>query len=266
MNNRINEKFEELSKSDQSAFVAYLCAGDPSYQKSLDSMHALANAGADIIEVGIPFSDPLADGIVNQMAAARALNAGMDVKKTLELISDFRKNSNTPIVIFTYLNPIYNYGFEKFHDDASSAGVDGILILDLPPDEQILNVELCKNKGLLPIRLVAPTTPNERIADISQKAEGFIYYVSREGVTGIQTSLSHDLDSQVENLKSITSLPLVVGFGISTPSQATKVAKIADGVVVGSAIVDFIDQNKNSSELPQLLEDFVRPLIEATRF
>ena len=166
MNNRINEKFEELSKSDQSAFVAYLCAGDPSYQKSLDSMHALANAGADIIEVGIPFSDPLADGIVNQMAAARALSARMDVKKTLELISDFRKNSNTPIVIFTYLNPIYNYGFEKFHDDASSAGVDGILILDLPPDEQILNVELCKNKGLLPIRLIAPTTPNERIADL----------------------------------------------------------------------------------------------------
>ena len=140
------------------------------------------------------------------------------------------------------------------------------LILDLPPDEQILNVELCKNEGLLPIRLIAPTTPNERIADISQKAEGFIYYVSREGVTGIQTSLSHDLDSQVENLKSITSLPLVVGFGISTPSQATKVAKIADGVVVGSAIVDFIDQNKNSSELPQLLEDFVSPLIEAIRF
>ena len=245
MKNRINEKFDELCKSDQSAFVAYLCAGDPSYQKSLGSMHALAKAGADIIEVGIPFSDPLADGIVNQMAAARSLSAGMDVKKTLELISDFRKNSNTPIVIFTYLNPIYNYGFEKFHDDASSAGVDGILILDLPPDEQILNVELCKNKGLLPIRLVAPTTPNERIADISQKAEGFIYYVSREGVTGIQTSLSHDLDSQVENLKSITSLPLVVGFGISTPSQATKVAKIADGVVVGSAIVDFMIKIRN---------------------
>ena len=164
MKNRINEKFDDLSKLDKSAFVAYLCAGDPSYHKSLDSMHALANAGADIIEVGIPFSDPLADGIVNQMAAARALNAGMDVKKSLELISDFRKNSNTPIVIFTYLNPIYNYGFEKFHEDASSAGVDGILILDLPPDEQILNVELCKNEGLLPIRLIAPTTPNERIA------------------------------------------------------------------------------------------------------
>ena len=265
MDNRINETFKKLSSQGSSAFVAYLCAGDPNFEKSLAAMTALDGAGADIIEVGIPFSDPLADGIVNQMAAARALNAGMDTHRTLELVKKFRSTSSTPIVIFTYLNPIYNYGFEKFHHDASSSGVDGILILDLPPDEQVLNEELCKSEGLLAIRLIAPTTPNERVAEIAKTAEGFIYYVSREGVTGQQTSLSNELDSQVENLKELIDLPIVVGFGISTPEQAFAVAKIADGVVVGSAIVDFIDQNKESENLHVNLEGFVKPLIEASK-
>jgi tryptophan synthase alpha chain len=199
------------------------------------------------------------------MASARALNAGMDVGKTLNLIKAFRQNSNTPIVIFTYLNPIYNYGFEEFHKEAASHGADGILILDLPPDEQKINNELCEHHELVPIRLIAPTTPNNRIKEISDNANGFIYYVSREGVTGKQTKLSDNLDQQVNNLKDLTDLPLVVGFGISTPEQASSVAKLADGVVVGSAIVDFIYKNSESEELGNKLKKFVTPIIEATK-
>ena len=265
MSNRISDKFKELKSAKKSAFVAYICAGDPDYHKSLESMIALDNAGADIIEIGVPFSDPLADGIVNQMASARALNAGMDVGKTLNLIKAFRQNSNTPIVIFTYLNPIYNYGFEEFHKEAASHGADGILILDLPPDEQKINNELCEHHELVPIRLIAPTTPNNRIKEISDNANGFIYYVSREGVTGKQTKLNDNLDQQVNNLKDLTDLPLVVGFGISTPEQASTVAKLADGVVVGSAIVDFISKNNESEELGNELRKFVTPMIEATK-
>lgn len=265
MINRISAKFAELKSANESAFVAYLCAGDPDYKRSLEAMIALDKSGADVIEVGIPFSDPLADGIVNQMASARALNAGMNVNKTLKLINDFRQNSKTPIVIFTYLNPVYNYGFEKFHKDAALNGADGILILDLPPDEQSINDELCEHHELVPIRLIAPTTPRNRIKEISEKANGFIYYVSREGVTGKQTTLNDNIEQQVHNLKELTDLPLVVGFGISTADQASTVAKIADGVVVGSAIVDFIAQNIKSDELGNNLTNFVTPLIEATK-
>ena len=180
MKNRIDQLFSKLRENDKAAFVAYICAGDPDAERCLEIMQALDRAGVDLIEMGVPFSDPLADGIVNQMAAGRALTAGASVENTLEIIKAFRKNSSTPIVLFTYLNPIYAYGFKRFHEDASRAGADGILNLDLPPDEESHNAELMEANELLNIRIIAPTTPVERMAEIAGTGKGFIYYISRE--------------------------------------------------------------------------------------
>src|SRR4051812_6209776 len=191
--NRLDQCFAELRKKNQRAFVAYICAGDPSLEKTRELVLALERCGVDIIEFGMPFSDPLADGIVNQMAADRALRAGTTTAKVLAFINELRRETQVPMVLFTYLNPIYTYGFEAFHKDAAAAGVDGVLILDLPPDEAAQNKELIENSGLKHIRLIAPTTPVERIKLIAAEAEGFVYYVSREGVTGAQTSLSNSI-------------------------------------------------------------------------
>lgn len=265
MKNRIEQKFELLKEDGKSAFVSYVCAGDPTLEKSLEILLSIDRAGADIIEIGIPFSDPLADGIVNQMAASRALDAGTTVPNVINLVKSFRKHSDAPLVIFTYLNPIYNYGYKRFHEDASIAGADGILILDLPPSEETINEELCQAKGLIPIRLIAPTTPEDRIEQIAKTGMGFIYYVSREGVTGKQTSIAEGIQEQIESIKNLTDLPIVVGFGISSPEQSRKVASMSDGVVVGSAIVDFISENQNDSNLNELVYDFVKPLVEASK-
>ena len=265
MKNRIEQKFDLLKNDKKAAFVAYVCAGDPTLNKSLEILQALDEAGTDIIEIGIPFSDPLADGIVNQMAASRALDSGTTVPHVIDLIKSFRKISQTPLVIFTYLNPIYNYGYERFHEDASRAGADGILTLDLPPSEENINEELCHAKGLLPIRLIAPTTPPARITQISNRGLGFIYYVSREGVTGKQTKLAEGIQEQILAIKKLTDLPIVVGFGISSPEQSKDVANMSDGVVVGSAIVDFISQNQNQTNLKELVYDFVKPLADASK-
>ncbi|MEM9481831.1 MAG: tryptophan synthase subunit alpha, partial [Verrucomicrobiota bacterium] len=228
-------------------------------------VRALDRAGADIIELGVPFSDPLADGIVNQMAAQRALDAWTKVENVLEMIREFRRESSTPIVLFTYLNPIYTYGFEKFHADASAAGADGILNLDLPPDEENENDELRGAAGLKHIRLIAPTTPDERIPDITASAEGFIYYVSRAGVTGEQKSLAEGIGEQVAKIKSSTDVPVVVGFGISSPEQAAEVARSADGVVVGSAIVKQVAEYGEAADLADRIEAFVKPLVDAVK-
>mgnify|MGYP006083919943 CR=1 FL=1 len=265
MKNRIEQKFDLLKNDKKAAFVAYVCGGDPTIDKSLEILLSIDEAGADIIEIGIPFSDPLADGVVNQMAASRALNAGTTVPHIIDLIKSFRKHSQTPLVIFTYLNPIYNYGYERFHQDASIAGADGILTLDLPPSEENINEELCHAKGLLPIRLIAPTTPKTRIAQIVKSGQGFIYYVSREGVTGKQTNLAEGIKEQILSIKKLTDLPIVVGFGISSPEQSKDVASMSDGVVVGSAIVDFISQNQNQENLKKLVHDFVKPLADASK-
>lgn len=262
---RIAQRFSQLSTRSQSGFVAYITAGDPSFEATLDILHALEDAGVDVIEIGIPFSDPLADGPTIQAAAGRALAAGMSVAKALDLIRRFREKSQLPLVLFTYLNPIYTYGFDRFLNDASSAGADGLLILDLPPDEADQNAELVASGGLDPIRLIAPTTPPERMAKIAATGRGFIYYVSREGVTGEQTSLSDTIASQVEELRKHTSLPIAVGFGISTPEQSAAVAKQSDAVVVGSAIVRRIAENSQQEDLPKRIADFVRPLVQAAK-
>lgn len=262
---RISRRFEELAAQRTSGFIAYVTAGDPSLEATLAVAHALESAGVDILELGIPFSDPLADGPTIQAASNRALAAGMTVSGSLEIVRRFRANSELPLVLFTYLNPIYAYGFERFLSDAVRAGADGILILDLPPDEAEQNSELIFSGGLDPIRLIAPTTPPGRMAKIVATGRGFIYYVSREGVTGEQSRLSDSISAQVAELRRHTSLPIAVGFGISTLEQASIVARQADAVVVGSAVVRQIAENGNSPNLARHVRDFVRPLVQATK-
>jgi tryptophan synthase alpha chain len=249
MQNRINSTFARLRETQQKAFVAYVAAGDPNFETSLEIIKSLADAGADIIELGLPFSDPLADGIVNQMAAERALKSGMSTARSIELIRRFRETHQTPIVLFTYLNPIFTYGFEAFHHDAAAAGADGILLLDLPPDEAALNKDLAIGAGLKHIRLIAPTTPPERVKILAQSSEGFIYLLSRTGVTG-----SHGAPS---------ATPICVGFGITTPQQAAEVAQSADGVIVGSAIVKQVELHPDNAA--QAVRDFTAPLIAAAK-
>ncbi len=262
---RIHQSFQTLAAAGQKGFVSYITAGDPSAESTLEVMHALEAAGTDVIELGLPFSDPLADGPTIQAASGRALAAGMTVPRALDLVRRFRQTSELPVVLFTYLNPIYTYGFERFLADAAAAGADGLLVLDLPPDEADRNAELISAGGLDPIRLIAPTTPPSRMARISATGKGFIYYVSREGVTGEQSSLSDTIASQVAEIRRHTPLPIAVGFGISTPEQSAAVAKNADAVVVGSAIVRRIAENAAAADLPERIANFVRPLVLAAR-
>lgn len=265
MGNRIDTSFAKLRQEERKSFIAYITAGDPSLETSLRVAKTLADAGVDLLEIGIPFSDPLADGATIQAASQRALDAGTTVPKVLDYLRSFREHSQIPVVLFTYLNPIYAYGFEKFQRDAVDAGADGILVLDLPPDEAVLNTELDTLPGLHSIRLIAPTTPTERIGEVCKSAEGFIYYVSREGVTGEQTSLAAGIGEQVAEIKKSTNLPIAVGFGISSPAQAAEVAKHADAVVVGSAIVRQIaEAARNGAEIEKTVYDFAAPLVEAT--
>ncbi|MAS93232.1 MAG: tryptophan synthase subunit alpha [Verrucomicrobiales bacterium] len=263
--NRIDQRFASLQSEGKAAFVAYICAGDPDMDRTLGIMFALEEAGADVIELGIPFSDPMADGIVNQMAAHRALEAGADTHKVLDLIRKFRETSEVPIVLFTYLNPVYAYGFREFHSDFADAGADGVLLLDLPPDEASKNIELTDDGRLRHIRLIAPTTPAERIPVLAKASEGFIYYVSREGVTGEQTSLAEGIAENVAGIKAHSSVPVVVGFGISTPDQAAEVARAADGVVVGSAIVRQVEKHGSSEDVAEQVGAFVKPLVDGTK-
>lgn len=262
--NRIDSTFARLRAAQQKAFISYVTAGDPNFDTSLEILRGLADAGADILEIGFPFSDPLADGIVNQMAADRALKAKMSTPRALDLIREFRKTHETPIVIFTYLNPIYTYGFQEFHRDAAAAGADGILLLDLPPDEAARNLELSEAHDLHPIRLIAPTTPDERVKQIAESAKGFIYCLSRSGVTGGHVAPSSNIAAQVSRVQQFTDAPVCVGFGISTAQQAREVAQVADGVIVGSAIVKQIEQHQHDASLVSHVISFTQPLIDAT--
>ncbi|MEM7145519.1 MAG: tryptophan synthase subunit alpha [Verrucomicrobiota bacterium] len=265
MSNRIDNTFATLNEDGKTAFIPYICAGDPSLDETAAILEALHAANVDLIELGIPFSDPLADGPVIQSAAQRALDAGATVPHVLNLIKNFRKTSNIPIVLFTYLNPVYTYGYEQFHHDAAAAGADGVLVLDLPPQEAEANRELAESAELKHIRLIAPTTPPHRIPEITNTGDGFVYYVSREGVTGERTSLSGNIEKQVATIKEHTNLPVAVGFGISTPEQAASVAQAADGVVVGSAIVKTVSQHLDDPALADKVGAFVKPLVEAVK-
>ncbi len=265
MLNRIDQKFSDLRTTGKKALVAYIAAGDPTLNATRDLVLGFEEAGVDIVELGVPFSDPLADGMVNQLAAARALASGTTVRKVLECVREIRLKSQLPIVLYTYMNPIYRYGFESFHRDAEAAGVDGLLILDLPPDEDAQNSELLQTTGLKRIRLIAPTTQEGRIAQLTAGASGFIYYVSQEGVTGERSSVAASLAERVAAIRATTTLPIAVGFGISTPEHVREVARHADAVVVGSAIVKKIAEYGQDPDLVGKLVALVRPLADATR-
>ncbi|QPF91807.1 tryptophan synthase subunit alpha [Bradyrhizobium commune] len=244
MTTRIDTRFAELKKQGRAAFVTYVMAGDPDLTTSLNIVKALPKAGAEIIELGIPFTDPMADGPSIQAAGLRALKGGMTLKKTLELVSGFRKDDNfTPLVLMGYYNPIYIYGVDKFLADAKAAGVDGLIIVDLPPEE---DDELCipaLKAGLNFIRLATPTTDDKRLPAVLANTSGFVYYVSIAGITGAAAADSNAVGQAVARIKQHTKLPICVGFGIRTPENARAIASHADGAVVGTALVDAL---KNS--------------------
>lgn len=235
---RIDAKFAALAATGQKAFVSYIMGGDPDMATSLEVMKGLPAAGVDIIELGVPFTDPMADGPTIQLAGQRALEAGMTLQKTLEMAAEFRKGDDTtPIVLMGYYNPIYNRGVDKFLADAKAAGVDGLIVVDLPPEE---DDELCipANKaGLNFIRLATPTTDNKRLPKVLQNTSGFVYYVSVTGVTGSSEAQAANVGPEVARIKAATDIPVIVGFGVNTPEKAEAIASIADGTVVGSAIV-----------------------------
>jgi tryptophan synthase alpha chain len=240
---RIADSFARARREGRACFVAYLCAGDPDFASSLAACRAVIEAGIDVLELGVAFSDPLADGITNQLAAQRALESGITPTRTLELVREIRKFSQVPIVFYTYYNLVFANGVAASVRAAAEAGVDGLLTLDLPPEEAGELQAACREYGLKTVFIVAPTTPESRLPTITAAATGFIYYVSREGVTGVRSQLAGNIPEAVETIKRHTALPVVVGFGISTAAQVREVGAAADGVVVGSALVNVIKEN-----------------------
>jgi tryptophan synthase alpha chain len=268
---RIDTRFAELKKEGRSAFVTYVMAGDPDLATSLAIVKALPKAGAEVIELGIPFTDPMADGPSIQAAGLRALKAGMTLKKTLQLVRDFRKDDNaTPLVLMGYFNPIYIYGVDKFLADAKTAGVDGLIIVDLPPEE---DDELCipaLKAGLNFIRLATPTTDDKRLPAVLANTSGFVYYVSIAGITGAAAADSKIVGEAVARIKRHTKLPICVGFGIRTPEAARAIAEKADGSVVGTALVDALQgsldaEGRATAKTVTAVADLVASLAQGVR-
>jgi tryptophan synthase alpha chain len=246
MMNRVEKKFRELKKFGKKAFIAYITAGDPGINMTKKIVLALEGSGADVIELGIPFSDPLADGPTIQAASHRALLKGANLKKIFALVADLRKVTEIPLVFMTYYNPVLRYGIDDFIMDCRKSGVDGVIVPDLPFEEAGDLIKLSKEHGIATIFLVAPTSTKDRMANIVKRSSGFIYYVSLTGVTGARVKLPPEVMSNIRVIKSVTDKPVAVGFGISTPAQARKVSTVADGVIVGSAIVKIIADNQNN--------------------
>ncbi len=265
--NRIERAFQNAQSQDRSAFVSYVCAGDPNPAASLQVCRALLRSGVDILEIGVPFSDPLADGLTNQLAAQRALEAGTTREDVFDLVRKIREeDGQTPIVFYTYYNLMFSGGLEAYIAEAKEAGVDGLLVLDLPPEEAGDYVEACRKIEMKTVFLLAPTTPEERVEYIAQNATGFIYYVSRTGVTGVREDLASDLQEMVGMIKRHSDNPLVVGFGIQKPDQVNAVALLADGVVVGSAIVNTIKENlEDEGKMLERIESLVTSLVGGTQ-
>lgn len=263
--NRIDQCFARLRHARQKGLIAYIGAGDPDLEATCKLALAMEKAGVDILELGVPFSDPLADGLVNQLAAQRGLTSGTTPVKVLETVRDIRQQSQVPVVLYIYYNLIHRMGLETFIAAATGAGVDGLLVLDLPPEEGARYEELMAKAGLCNIYLVAPTTPEERIKLIVRRARGFIYYVSREGVTGMQSQVAGNIVHMTAKIRAHTDLPIAVGFGISTPEQAKAVAESADAVVVGSAIVSRIGRLGKSPALVDEVSAYAGALASALR-
>jgi tryptophan synthase alpha chain len=263
--NRIDERFAALRKQRRKGFVAYIGAGDPNLEATRQLGIALDKTGVDVLELGVPFSDPLADGLVNQLAAQRGLESGTTPPKVLQTVAAVRQESQIPIVLYIYFNLMHRCGVEQFIRDAAKAGVDGLLVLDLPPEEAGNYEALMRGAGLRNIYLIAPTTPEDRIEKIVTRATGFIYYISREGVTGMQEKVSDNIAAMTAKIRAHTDLPIAVGFGISNPDQARLVAQNAEAVVVGSAIVNQIAKHGKEPELVRRVTDFVTPLVKAVK-
>ena len=261
---RIHNKFEELKEKGKAALVTYLTAGDPSLEATPDIIYKLEESGADIIELGVPFSDPMADGPTIQLASERALKNGTTVKGVLDIVSKIRKRSEIPIITFGYYNPFLSYGLRRFSEDARNAGVDGLLVVDLPPEEADEFKIHTDKAGLDLVFLLAPTSTSERIRLVSERASGFIYLVSVTGVTGERPAMDYSLESLVREIKNHTRLPVGIGFGVSTPDQAARIANFADAVIVGSALIRIIEKyGNNGKELFKEISGFISGLSKA---
>lgn len=263
--NRIDERFHRLRERKQKGLVVYIGAGDPHLDATKQLALAFDQAGVDVLELGVPFSDPLADGLVNQLAAQRGLDSGTTPPRVLETVAAIRKSSQVPIVLYIYYNLVHHRGLKQFIADAARAGVDGLLVLDLPPEESDNYESLMRDAGLCVIYLVAPTTPDDRIGLIVKRGTGFIYYVSREGVTGMQAKVSDTIAAMTAKIRQHTTLPIAVGFGISDAEQARAVAAHAEAIVVGSAIVNQIATLGQSPDLVPRVAGFVKTLADAIK-
>ena len=261
---RIAEKFEQLKAEGKKGLVTFVTAGDPTIDQSARILKNLPASGADFIEIGMPFTDPMADGPAIQASSLRALNNGMDLNGVLKMLQDFRsENNETPVILMGYFNPIYRYGCEKFVNDAKAAGADGLIIVDLPPEEDAELREPAQKAGLDLIRLVTPTTIGTRLETVLDGASGFLYYVSITGVTGTKSANTAAVGAHIEAIKAKSDLPVAVGFGIKTPEDAANMSKIADAVVVGSAIVNNMYENQASNDLSDIVSAQVQDLKQA---
>ena len=256
---RIGRAFKRLKNHGGKAFIPYIMAGDPSFETTKETVLMLEQCGADIVELGVPFSDPLADGPTIQRAAERALKNGVTLRKVIAFVKDIRSSTQIPLILMTYFNPVFKYGPESFIRDAADAGVDGLIIPDLPPDEAADFIKHARKANLDTIFLLAPTSTEDRIRIVTKASRGFIYYVSITGITGSGLLFDGSMERLISEIKGFTDTPVAVGFGVSTPEDAAAVAKVADGVIVGSAIV------KRLHETPDTLKDYVISLRQAIR-
>ena len=263
--NRIEKSFADLKASGKKGFIAYIGAGDPNLSATEKLAVALDEAGVDILELGVPFSDPLADGLVNQLSAQRGLASGTTPRKLLKCVASIRQRSQIPIVLYMYFNLMHKPGLDQFISEAAEAGGDGLLTLDLPPEEADEYEGLMRDADLCSIWLVAPTTPEQRVKEIVNRGSGFIYYISREGVTGMQQNVSESISDMTGIIRSQTDLPIAVGFGISNPEQARQVADSSDAIVVGSAIVNQVAEHGDAANMVQQGAEYVKTLVEAIK-
>lgn len=257
---RIGERFDSLLRDGSKGLITYITAGDPDLDATRRLTAAMERGGADIIELGVPFSDPLADGATIQRASQRALERGVDLAAILKTAGEIRRESSIPLVLMSYYNPILRYGLERFVDDAMTSGVDGLIVPDLPPDEAGDFLQIARPRDFDLIFLLAPTSTEQRIDLVCEYASGFIYCVSLTGVTGVRRKISQGLRTFVEKVRARTDKPLAVGFGISTVEQAAEVGRFADGVIVGSAIVEIVEKTDQAQNLEDRVETFVNGL------
>lgn len=255
--NKIEVLLKDMKKKGKRAFIPYIMAGDPDLEKTREALMLFERIGADIVELGVPFTDPLADGPTIQRASERALKNGITLRKVMEFVKEMRELTSIPIVLMTYYNPVFKYGEERFVKEAVKYGVDGIIVPDLPPDEAKDLIRLSRRHGLATIFLLAPTSTEERIRKVVKASRGFIYYVSITGITGARLEVDKSLDDSIKRIRTLTDKPVCIGFGVSNPEEASRMSAIADGVIVGSAIVRVLNES------PEGFEDFVIALRKA---